>query len=362
MEHVRSAALNFLVPAGCVYDPPEQLGLGAVLSDLITRGAGERDSRELTLALDNLGLDRGESVGLMHMRFWGATLARNLPAALEHLRRHPAPAAPARRRTGARSRRWPCRTCAVWRTSRGRRCWSSCASIRIPRRWATTAAAPPRASTPSPARPFAAIISDWFQPGRHDPVRGRQHRMAAAARPGRAAVRRLEGRPTTPLTCGSQPPRARRTSPRSRSRRRSPSPIRACRSAIRTTTPPWERSTSSRGGMSSRLFTEVREKRGLCYSVWASYQTLQGPGQHHLLRRHDQRTRPGDARRAACASCSRLQEGIEAEEVERVQAGLKSSLIMQQESTSARAGRWRRTGTTWAGCAASTRSRRPSTA
>ena len=33
----------------------------------------------------------------------------------------------------------------------------------------------------------------------------------------------------------------------------------------------------------------------------------------------------------------RLPEGIEAEEVERVQAGLKSSLIMQQESTSARA-------------------------
>ena len=34
----------------------------------------------------------------------------------------------------------------------------------------------------------------------------------------------------------------------------------------------------------------------------------------------------------------RLQDGIEREEVERVQAGLKSSLIMQEESTSARAG------------------------
>src|SRR5215831_3915060 len=83
MEHVRSAALNFLVPAGCVYDPPDQLGIAAVLSDLIMRGAGERDSRELTLALDNLGLDRDESVGSLHMRFWGATLTTNLPAALE---------------------------------------------------------------------------------------------------------------------------------------------------------------------------------------------------------------------------------------------------------------------------------------
>src|SRR2546421_10910578 len=83
MGHVRSAALNFLVPAGCIYDPPDSAGLGSVLSELITRGAGERDSRALTLALDGLGLDRDESVGALHMRFWGATLARNLPRALE---------------------------------------------------------------------------------------------------------------------------------------------------------------------------------------------------------------------------------------------------------------------------------------
>ena len=83
MEHVGSAALNFLVPAGCVYDPPDRPGVASILSDLIIRGAGERDSRELMLALDNLGLDRDESVGSMHTRFWGATLARNLPAGLE---------------------------------------------------------------------------------------------------------------------------------------------------------------------------------------------------------------------------------------------------------------------------------------
>src|SRR5215471_10233415 len=83
MDHVRSAALNFLIPAGCTQDPPRHLGVASVLSDLITRGAGERDSRELSLALDNLGLDRDESVGGIHMRFWGATLARNLMPALD---------------------------------------------------------------------------------------------------------------------------------------------------------------------------------------------------------------------------------------------------------------------------------------
>src|SRR3954466_1425468 len=62
MEHVRSAALNFLVPAGCICDPPEYLGAASVLSELITRGAGTRDSRALSLALDSLGVDRDESV------------------------------------------------------------------------------------------------------------------------------------------------------------------------------------------------------------------------------------------------------------------------------------------------------------
>src|SRR5262249_1994751 len=75
--------LNFLVPAGCVYDPADQLGLASVLSQMITRGAGERDSRALSLALDNLGVDRDESVGQLHQRFWGATLASNLAPALE---------------------------------------------------------------------------------------------------------------------------------------------------------------------------------------------------------------------------------------------------------------------------------------
>ena len=30
MEHVGSAALNFLVPAGCVYDPPDHQGIASM--------------------------------------------------------------------------------------------------------------------------------------------------------------------------------------------------------------------------------------------------------------------------------------------------------------------------------------------
>src|SRR5262249_4277876 len=92
MPHVRSASFAFAVPAGCAYDPKDRPGLVGVLADLIVRGAGNRGNRALTEALDALGLDRSESVGVMQMYFSGSTLARHLPAPLDmyaDILRHP---------------------------------------------------------------------------------------------------------------------------------------------------------------------------------------------------------------------------------------------------------------------------------
>jgi predicted Zn-dependent peptidase len=91
------------------------------------------------------------------------------------------------------------------------------------------------------------------------------------------------------------------------------------------------------GGMSSRLFTEVREKRGLCYAVGASYSTLKDRGSV-LCYAGTTNDRAQETFDVLLAELQRLGDGIEPEEVERVQAGLKSSLVMQEESTSARAG------------------------
>ena len=44
----------------------------------MTRGAGDRDSRQLSDALDNLGVDRGENAGTLNVQLSGATLSRNL--------------------------------------------------------------------------------------------------------------------------------------------------------------------------------------------------------------------------------------------------------------------------------------------
>jgi predicted Zn-dependent peptidase len=91
------------------------------------------------------------------------------------------------------------------------------------------------------------------------------------------------------------------------------------------------------GGMGARLFTEVREKRGLCYAVYASYQTFKDRacvlGYAGTTNERAQETLD-----VTMHELRRLVEGVERDEVERVQAGLKSSVIMQEESTSARAG------------------------
>ena len=54
-----------------------------MLAEWITRGAGDRDSRELLAALDNLGVSHGESAQTLHTSIAAATLGRNLIPALE---------------------------------------------------------------------------------------------------------------------------------------------------------------------------------------------------------------------------------------------------------------------------------------
>lgn len=83
MEHVRSAAFNFLLPGGSAYDPPEQRGIGGLLAEMIVRGAGSRNHRELTAVLDSLGTDRSESAGRIALHLGCSMLARHLPDVLE---------------------------------------------------------------------------------------------------------------------------------------------------------------------------------------------------------------------------------------------------------------------------------------
>ena len=91
------------------------------------------------------------------------------------------------------------------------------------------------------------------------------------------------------------------------------------------------------GGMSARLFTEVREKRGLCYAIGARYHSLKEAAGIMCYAG----TTPDKAQETVeviVAEFKRLAEGISEEELDRAKVGLKSSLIMQSESSGSRAG------------------------
>ncbi|MDA1054696.1 MAG: pitrilysin family protein [Planctomycetota bacterium] len=89
------------------------------------------------------------------------------------------------------------------------------------------------------------------------------------------------------------------------------------------------------GGMSSRLFTEIREKRGLCYSVYASCETVRTRGA--IVSYAGTTTeRAQETLDVLVHELLRLQEGVREQELQRLKARIKSQLIMAQESSSAR--------------------------
>ena len=90
-------------------------------------------------------------------------------------------------------------------------------------------------------------------------------------------------------------------------------------------------------GSSSRLFTEVRERRGLCYTVYASLHT-QRDRASVLCYAGTTAQRAQETLDVTVRELLRLGEGIQQSELDRLKARIKSSLIMQQESSSARSG------------------------
>ncbi|MEZ6094732.1 MAG: pitrilysin family protein [Pirellulaceae bacterium] len=88
-------------------------------------------------------------------------------------------------------------------------------------------------------------------------------------------------------------------------------------------------------GMSSRLFSEVREKRGLCYSVSASCHSIHNRGGVFAY----SGTTTDSAQETLnviLAEARKLSEGIEPQELDRLKVQFRSNLIMQQESCRSR--------------------------
>jgi predicted Zn-dependent peptidase len=89
-------------------------------------------------------------------------------------------------------------------------------------------------------------------------------------------------------------------------------------------------------GMSSRLFTEVREKRGLVYTVYASCHSLRDRGSviSYAGTTTDKAQETLDV---LLGELQKLPQGVHDAELARLKAHIKTSIIMQQESSRSRA-------------------------
>lgn len=334
MADVQSAAFSIMVPAGSIYDPEGANGEAAVLADMIVRGAGPRDSRQLSNDLDNLGVQRHEAPGPQHISFAGATIADKLPEALriyaDIVRRPHLPEAefePAvagleqslkaveddprqkviqelRRRTYPEPWGWP---------SDG------------------TLAELPNVTYAGVRRHF----EECFRPnGTIIGIAGNidADRMISLIEELFAGWQ-TKGDPAVKIV------------PRTPSREHIPHDSTQMHIGVAYRSVPyrdpdyyaaWAAVDVLSGGMSSRLFTEVREKRGLVYSVYATLHTLRDDARV-LCYAGTTAERADETLAVMLRELERIGEGIEPDELDRCKARAKCALVMQQESTGARA-------------------------
>ncbi|MSR56951.1 MAG: insulinase family protein [Planctomycetaceae bacterium] len=334
MADVQSAAFSLMVPAGSNYDPPGREGAASVLVDWITRGAGDRDSMQLTNELDNLGLQRNEGVGNSHLSFTGATVAESLPAALAiyadivqspHLPDDEFE--PARIGVEQSLKAIEDEPRQKVMIELRRRCYDA--------PWGT-----PCEGTLEGVR--------RLEPG------DSRELFERCAGP-RDAILGIAGKVDVPATIDlvgrllgnwkSKPAATYQSGPRGATRDHIHHDSTQTQIGIAYDSVPyhdqgyyaaWAAVSVLSGGMSSRLFTEVREKRGLCYSVYASLNSLREEGRV-LCYAGTTTERAQETLDVTLRELIRLGEGIAPDELKRCQALAKSSLIMQQESSSSRA-------------------------
>jgi predicted Zn-dependent peptidase len=83
MDHVESASYDLHIPGGLISDSSNQIGAAIVFADLLSKGAGGLDTRALSDEFDGAGIRHGEGVGSDRFNLSGSLIASKLDRALE---------------------------------------------------------------------------------------------------------------------------------------------------------------------------------------------------------------------------------------------------------------------------------------
>jgi len=340
MDAVESVAFGFMLPAGASVLPEGFCGAPSVISDWIFRGAGDKSSRELGDALDGLGLHRAGSVGSAHLSLGAALEASNLSEALDlyadimvRPRLDDEEFEPARQLAidGVHSLDDDPRHKVMIKLREhfyphplGRSTIGDIAELESLN-----------------AEKARGIVKERFNLS--------QTIFAVAGKYDFNGVcRQLEGlfagerqAPAGAVEVGS------RSGPQGAGRythiddESAQVHIGLMTDTVRLVDEDYYNARVAvsilSGGMSARLFTEVREKRGLCYAIGARYHCLKDAAGIMCYAG----TTPEKAQETldvVTGEFNRLADGISDDELARAKVGLKSALILQSESSGSRAG------------------------
>lgn len=333
MPWLESAAFAFLVPSGAVHDPADRLGLGNLVCDMMQRGSGERTSREFVESMDRLGVDRNASVSLSHTSFAGATLADNLlPAITLHADLLLRPMLPEDQLEEARQVCF--QEIRAAEDDLGHRVMDRVRGLQYPAPWgrsvqgdethvAEVSIDDVRAHCERQYQPDQAIIS----------VAGKLSWPAL-----KEHIEHLFGDwKSNPVEAISETPPSEMSSHIHHDSNQTHIAISYPNVPYRDKDYYDARAAVGvlSDGMSSRLFTEVREKEGLCYTVYASANTLRDRGAV-LCYSATSTERAQETLDVTMRELRRLKDGVEEAELNRLKARIKSGLIMQQESSASR--------------------------
>jgi predicted Zn-dependent peptidase len=335
MKSLESAAFTFLVPAGCAFDPAGRGGLAELTCELSLRGSGRRDSRQFVSDLEKLGVERGESVSTSHASFCGATLAGNLLPALAiyaDLLRHPH--LPDDQLDAARM--VVLQELRAIEDEPSQKVMLELRRHHYPDPWGRSSHGDEPSLASIGLDDVRGYFTEHYQPrgvilgvaGNFDWPRLKEH-------VGRTLGDWTPRDVLEPAAGGTL-----------EKRRHIPHESNQTQIGIAFDSLPyrhpdyfqaWGAVGVLSGGTSSRLFLEVREKRGLCYTVYATMHTLRDRGSV-LCYAGTTAERAQETLDVTLAELTRVAQGVEAGELDRLKARIKSSLIMQQESSMSRSG------------------------
>lgn len=332
-----TSATHLSFPGGAAADPAGSEGASAVLHALAQRGAGSRDTRALSEAFDGLGFNRGGGALQATDLFTLSGLAADWVPAMELLAdillRPALPPAELE----------PCRTLALQELASIEDNPGYKARIELTRRYFPTAYGRCTLGSPAGVRALTADgLRQWWETSWRPDGAVLSVAGGVPATEVAATVERLFGAWSGAGPALPAPSTTGRIAYEHLTHETEQVQIALAYDDVPPTDPTRYQSSMAvqvlSGGMGARLFTEVREKRGLCYSVGAGGQAVPGHG-FVVCSAGTTTARSSETLEVLVGELRRLPGTVEPDEVARGRVRLLSSMVMSEESTSSRAGR-----------------------